>query len=440
MTNILNANSTIKHSNLIREQSSFMPSPSEVVLSIDNVSKRFCRDLKRSLFYGIKDISSELLGLRNGDNNTLRKQEFWAVRNVSFELRKGEAVGLIGKNGSGKSTLLRMVSGLIKPDTGEITVKGRVAPLIALSAGFNPILTGRENIYANMSILGLTKQQIDDRFDAVVAFSEVESAIDAPVQSYSSGMAARLGFACAVHTGPDILVIDEVLSVGDVQFQSKCFRRLKELREQGVSFILVSHNSNSIRTICESAVYLSQGVVQATGDTAEVMKRYETDLLQLTPNAEVSEELILPARDKADSLGADITAVSFQDSEGNKLRQLSSGGFASLCISCTAHKPIKDLFCAVSIRAKASDVEQVLYMNNFVSETVLELSPGQNLIVLEMPYVGLLPGQYYANIRIGDGPIGFMDVVEYFDFSVESNTSLYKCRFNQSRHWKSLSI
>lgn len=446
MTNILSTDSTLNTDSVTERYTSVAerPSPahqdSEVVLSINNVSKRFCRDLKRSLFYGVKDISLELLGLRGGNNSDLRKQEFWAVKDVSFSLKKGEAIGLIGKNGSGKSTLLRMVSGLIKPDTGSITVRGRVAPLIALSAGFNPILTGRENIYANMSILGLTKQQIDDRFDAVVDFSEVESAIDAPVQTYSSGMAARLGFACAVYTNPDILVIDEVLSVGDVQFQSKCFRRLKELREEGVSFILVSHNSNSIRTICETAVYLSRGVVQAAGNTEEVMKQYETDLIHTSPNAEMAEELILPARSKEDSIGVDITAVSFRDAEDNKVRQLSSGNFASLYITCMAHIPIKDLYCAVSIRAKAADVENVLFMTNFMNRVEIELLPGLNLIKMEMPYVGLLPGEYYANIKIGDGPIGFLDVVESFDFTVDSETSLFKCCFNQSHDWKSSRI
>jgi len=440
MINTLNAEPTEKQYDPIQSPPSPAVDEQDVVLSINNVSKKFCRDFKRSLFYGIKDISSELLGLRTGDNGTLRKQEFWAVKEVSFTLKKGEAVALIGRNGSGKSTLLRMISGLIKPDTGDILVRGQVAPLIALGAGFNPILTGRENIYANMSILGLTKQQIDERFDAVVDFSEIESAIDAPVQSYSSGMAARLGFACAVYTEPDILVIDEVLSVGDVQFQAKCFRRLKELRAQGVSFILVSHNANSIRTICKSAVYLSQGIVQAIGETAEVMKQYETDVLKLTPEAETPEELILPPKAKEDSLGVDIVSVSFRDAKGNKLKKVRSGEFASLCMTCMAHRTIEDLYFAVSIEAKASGSDRVLFMNNFTSKTTLKIEPGQNLIQMEMPYVGLLPGSYYADIRIGDGPIDFMDSVQGFDFNVESDVALYKCRFNQPRDWKSSTL
>ncbi len=185
------------------------PSPSndEVVLSVEGVSKKFCRDLKRSLFYGVQDIAGELTGVRQ-KSDRLRNKEFWALDNVSFELRKGEALGLVGKNGSGKSTLLRIIAGLIKPDLGTVKVTGRVAPLIALGAGFNPILTGRENIYANMSILGLSTKEIDEKFDDVVEFAEIGEAIDAPVQTYSSGMAARLGFASAIHTEPDILLIE----------------------------------------------------------------------------------------------------------------------------------------------------------------------------------------------------------------------------------------
>lgn len=191
----------------------------DVVLSLNGVSKKFCRDFKRSLLYGMQDISQEVLAIRNDKNNNLRRQEFWALQDVSFDLHRGDALGLIGKNGSGKSTLLRIIAGLIKPDVGSVEVYGRVAPLIALGAGFNPVLTGRENIYANMSILGLKRTEIDERFEEVVEFAELANAIDSPVRSYSSGMAARLGFSCAVHTSSEILLIDEVLSVGDIRYE-----------------------------------------------------------------------------------------------------------------------------------------------------------------------------------------------------------------------------
>lgn len=406
----------------------------DIVISINNVSKKFCRDLKLSLFYGLQDISSELLGLRQ-KSERLRKEEFWALQNVSFDLMRGEALGLVGRNGSGKSTLLRIISGLIKPDTGTVTIKGRIAPLIALGAGFNPVLTGRENIYANMSVLGLTRRQIDERFDAVVEFSEVGNAINAPVQSYSSGMAARLGFSCAVHTEPDILVIDEVLAVGDVQFRTKCFRRLGELREKGISFILVSHNPNSVLSLCESAVYLFGGTVKTIGDTANVMRIYEADALGLDQE-QPSGKLVIPPKPKDESLGVDITSLSFKDVNGNELKTLYSGEPARFCVGCKAHREVNDARLAVTIKGQASEGDRILSLSNNLDQTQLRLLPGDNVIELEMPYVGLSPGPYFMNLNVREGALELMDSVQGFDFNVESNIPISKCKFYQPRTWR----
>ncbi|MGH8614301.1 MAG: ABC transporter ATP-binding protein, partial [Gammaproteobacteria bacterium] len=174
---------------------------SDVLVSVKNVSKKFSRSLRLSLAYGAHDILRELTGTPRCSSE-LRKAEFWALKDISFEVRRGAGVGLIGPNGSGKTTLLRLLSGLIKPDEGEIRILGRVAPLIALGAGFNPVLGGRENVYTNMAMLGLSHSEIEARFDDVLDFAEIGDAIDAPLQTYSSGMAARLGFACAIHTTP----------------------------------------------------------------------------------------------------------------------------------------------------------------------------------------------------------------------------------------------
>ncbi|MGC1310036.1 MAG: ABC transporter ATP-binding protein [Phormidesmis sp.] len=433
MVNILDADS-IKQLSGSSEEELLTASSEDIVLSVDNISKKFCRDFKRSLLYGAKDISSELLGLRGSVNKTLRPKEFWALQDVSFELKKGEAIALVGRNGSGKSTLLRIISGLIKPDAGTITVQGQIAPLIALGAGFNPVLTGRENIYANMSVLGLTKQQIDDRFDDVVAFSEIGDAIDAPVQSYSSGMAARLGFACAVHTEPDILVIDEVLAVGDVQFRTKCFRRLGKLREKGVSFILVSHSPNSVRSLCESAVYLLDGVVQAIGETTEVMMNYEADALSLN-SEQVSGEWERPPKDAKDSLGIDITSLSFKDENGRKLRSIYSGEPARLYVGCEAHRPIEDARLAITIKGKASEGDRILSLSSILDEVQLDLASGSNFIEMEMPYVCLPPGPYYMNVVVRQGTMDIMDTAPSFDFNVKSHISLHKCKFYQPRTW-----
>lgn len=251
----------------------------EVLVRAQGVSKKFCRSLKRSLWYGVQDVVSELnpfSGSRRGGDieRELREGEFWAVNDVSFELRRGECLGLLGRNGAGKTTLLRMLNGLIKPDRGNIKMRGRVGALIALGAGFNPILTGRENIYVNASILGLSKNEIDERIDDIIEFSEIGDFIDAPVQSYSSGMQVRLGFAVATSLEPDILILDEVLAVGDAAFRAKCYSRVLNLRKTA-AVIFVSHSMEQVARICDLGIVLSKGVVVSKGDMGQTIGVYE---------------------------------------------------------------------------------------------------------------------------------------------------------------------
>jgi lipopolysaccharide transport system ATP-binding protein len=236
---------------------------SELLVQVDGVSKKFCRTLKRSLWYGMQDIAAEIAPAVVGrkarrEGASLRRDEFWAVRDVSFELRRGECLGLIGHNGAGKTTLLKMLNGLIKPDTGRIEMHGQVGALIALGAGFNPILSGRENIFVNASVLGIPKRTIDEKFDEIIDFAEIGDFIDAPVQSYSSGMAVRLGFAVATAFKPDVLILDEVLAVGDVAFRSKCWKRVGELLENA-AVIFVSHEAYAISRLCDRAILLDHG-------------------------------------------------------------------------------------------------------------------------------------------------------------------------------------
>jgi lipopolysaccharide transport system ATP-binding protein len=229
----------------------------DILIKCDHVSKKFCKDLKRSLWYGLKDVGLSLKG-HVEHHNRLRKDEFWAVHDVSFELQRGECLGLIGHNGAGKSTLLKMLNGLINPDQGTITMKGRVGALIELGAGFNPILTGRENIYNNGAVLGFTKEEINRKFDAIVDFAEIREFIDTPIQNYSSGMKVRLGFAIASQMEPDILLIDEVLAVGDLGFQIKCFNVITELLSK-CAVIFVTHSMPNVMRICDQSMYLDRG-------------------------------------------------------------------------------------------------------------------------------------------------------------------------------------
>jgi lipopolysaccharide transport system ATP-binding protein len=247
---------------------------SEVLIKVENVSKKFCRDLKRSLWYGLSDITGEITG-RNNHNRDLRQKEFWALNDISFELKRGEVLGLIGRNGAGKTTLLKVLNNLIKPDTGRVTMRGRVSALIALGAGFNPILTGRENIYVNGAVLGLTKKEIDAKFDEIVDFAELWDFIDTPVQSYSSGMLVRLGFAVATALKPDVLLLDEILAVGDLKFRIKCYRKMDEIRENA-AMIFVSHSLEQIGRICSSALVLDKGKILHYGDVSQGLQLYNS--------------------------------------------------------------------------------------------------------------------------------------------------------------------
>jgi lipopolysaccharide transport system ATP-binding protein len=248
----------------------------EVLIRAENVGKVFCRDLRKSLLYGLGDAVLEIFPFskaRKSDKSgeiILRPGEFWANKEISFEVRRGECLGLIGKNGAGKTTLLRMLNGLIKPDTGFIETRGRVGAIIALGAGFNPILTGRENIFVNGSLLGLSKREIEAKVDDIIDFAEIGDFIDSPVQSYSSGMSVRLGFAVATSMEP---ILDEVLAVGDLAFRTKCLSRITSLMEKA-AVIFVSHSEEQLKRICSAGLVLQKGRVIESGPIKGCLQTY----------------------------------------------------------------------------------------------------------------------------------------------------------------------
>ncbi len=402
----------------------------DVVLSVKGVSKKFCRSLKRSLWYGIQDLTGELLG-SDHERDTLRDGEFWALKDISFELRRGEALGLVGANGAGKTTLLRIISGLIKPDQGEIEINGRIAPLIALGAGFNPILTGRENIYANMSILGLTRQEIDDRFEDVVAFAEIGEALDTPVQSYSSGMAARLGFACAIHTEPDILLIDEVLAVGDTKFRSKCQNRLNYLRKQRQqSLIMVSHNSHSVSMVCQSALYLIKGTQIMTGDVLSVLHKYEQDLFFQGTQPQLGIWKLPECSNSANSR-LKIIAIFFCNSQRQVSNMPVSGENITLCIICEVNEDLENVGVILNCQ-KLSENEQLVYINTWDKNIQIDLQRGKWEIQINMPYLVLGVGTYTMSIGIRQNKLHRLDIVRSFKFSVARSKQSSSSQFYQN--------
>ena len=243
-----------------------------IVLRVENVSKKFVRgEIHDSLRDLIPALAARLTG---GARTSPAERDFWALRDVTFELLRGEAFGIIGANGAGKSTILKLITGIMKPTTGRIDVKGRLSALIEVGAGFHPDLTGRENIYLNGTILGMKRAEIERKFDAIVEFSGLADFLDTPVKRYSTGMYARLGFSVAAHVDPDILIVDEVLSVGDVVFQNRCIERMNEILRSGATVIFVSHNLRAIAELCPRSILLERGKIVSAGSSQMVMNEY----------------------------------------------------------------------------------------------------------------------------------------------------------------------
>jgi len=242
------------------------PQLGPVILRFQKVGKAF-RRFEHQPFL-LRNLLLRIVG------KAAKPREFWPLRDISFEIRQGETVGVIGQNGAGKSTLLRLVAGACFPTEGHIQVRGRIAPLLALGAGFQPDMTGRECIEINATALGLSRQEIGERLDAIVTFAELGDFLDTPTRFYSSGMLARLGFAVAVHTTPDLLIVDEVLSVGDHNFQKKCTEKIEAMRRDGTTILLVSHAAESVRALCDRVLWLRDGKLVADGAPGPIIDDY----------------------------------------------------------------------------------------------------------------------------------------------------------------------
>jgi lipopolysaccharide transport system ATP-binding protein len=252
----------------------------DTLVNIENVSKKFCKNLKRGMLYGSLDVTRSMFGIPY-DQGYLRKNEFWAISDMSLKLGYGEGLGIVGENGSGKSTLLRLISGIFPPDKGRIEVRGRVSSLIAVGAGFHPYMTGRENIYLNGTMLGMTRNDILHKYESIVDYAELRDFIESPVSIYSAGMIIRLGFSIAIHCNPDILIIDDILSVGDQKFREKCIKYLNNIKEKLKGIIFVSHNLDLVRSICSRAIIMHKGSILFNGRTNEALTLYENSQFAL---------------------------------------------------------------------------------------------------------------------------------------------------------------
>lgn len=249
---------------------------SKPIIKIDNLSKKYQIGSKES-YYSLRE---NIANAFNFEKRKKKKEDFWALKNINLEVKQGEAVGIIGRNGAGKSTLLKVLSQITPPTTGKITMRGRVASLLEVGTGFHPELTGRENIFLNGAILGMTRTEIKRKFDEIVAFSEIEKFLDTPVKRYSSGMYVRLAFAVAAHLEPEILIVDEVLAVGDIQFQKKCLGKMDQIaKEKGRTVLFVSHNMSAVQNLCSQSILLENGSIRNIGKTNSIVTEYIKTML-----------------------------------------------------------------------------------------------------------------------------------------------------------------
>ena len=278
-------------------------------------------------------------------------RDFWALSDVSFDVKKGETLGIIGRNGSGKSTLLQLLCGIYAPTTGSVEVFGRVAALLELGSGFNPAFTGRENVYMQGLISGMTQVEISARFDEIAAFADIGEFIDQPVTTYSSGMSVRLAFATSIHVSPDILVVDEALAVGDTAFQSKCLNRIRKMQQDGVTILLVTHSNNTVIEYCDRALYLKRGLLVDDGPSKRVTESYTADLVK----EEGGRSTPLGAETEA-SPGSEILRVSIENAAGQETRVIAHGERFKVRLQVRYHRDVE--LPALGIQIKSStDIE-----------------------------------------------------------------------------------
>ena len=316
-------------------------------ITLERVSKSYRLWGRRSQFATLKSA------LLKRDLKLAPEATVGALKSVSFGVDRGEAFGIIGRNGSGKSTLLKIISGILKPSTGKATVTGRIAALIELGAGFHPEITGRENVYINGIMLGLTRKDIDERFERIVDFSGIREFIDQPVKAYSSGMYVRLGFAVAVHVDPDILLIDEVLSVGDEEFSQKCVAKIQEMKYRGVTLVFVTHQLDQVRNLCDRAMWLDHGEIRSIGDPVRVVDEYLQEVSGGKQAAAPAEPESAPKdpneEERWGSGEVVLTRVALTDGRGHDLVALGPGAPATIEMEVDVRKPQTDFVFGVGI-------------------------------------------------------------------------------------------
>jgi len=395
---------------------------SDTVIRVENLSKKYIighqqqeryTALRDVLSNGVKSFGHKLLQPPGKKTPEPIREEFWALKDVSFEIKQGDRVGIIGRNGAGKSTLLKILSRITEPTAGRISIRGRVASLLEVGTGFHPELTGRENIYLNGAILGMSKVEIKNKFDEIVAFAEVEKFLDTPVKRYSSGMYVRLAFAVAAHLEPEILIVDEVLAVGDAQFQKKCLGKMGEIGKEGRTVLFVSHQMSAIEKLCSRVIVFSSGNIKFFGETKNTINFYLKDLESQTKEVKIKDI------QRSGTGDIRITNFSLEDSAGNNLVAAACGEDIVLVFNyeVMTNKLLKNVSIGFSIHNALGDILSVLY-SDYAGTTFSSLPSIGKLkcTIKDFPYS---IGRYLIGARItvngieADWPrehIGYIDV------------------------------
>jgi lipopolysaccharide transport system ATP-binding protein len=337
-----------------------------------------------------EEIAGGMRSLLSPGKNSGKVEEFWALRDISFDVGRGDRIGIIGRNGAGKSTLLKLLSRITEPTEGRISIKGRVASLLEVGTGFHPELSGKENIFLNGSILGMTRDEIRKRFDEIVAFAEVEKFLDTPVKRYSSGMYVRLAFAVAAHLEPEILIVDEVLAVGDAQFQKKCLGKMEEVSlNEGRTVLFVSHNMATIQYLCNKCMYLKQGLFTAAGNTQEVISRY------LQESTEAGSAGLVDTKNREGNQRLTFNAVTFRSTGGEEKRSLQCGEdvVMDLHFTVSGSKQLNAVHFSVGIDDQLG--QRITYFSNEITNQLFSsLDASQYTVSIEIKKLPLKQGSY----------------------------------------------
>jgi lipopolysaccharide transport system ATP-binding protein len=406
---------------------------SDTVIRVENLGKKYIlghqkqeryKSLRDTIANRSKSFGRKLLKPFDKQSPQQTAEEFWALKDVSFEIKQGDRVGILGRNGAGKSTLLKVLSRITDPTCGRISIKGRVASLLEVGTGFHPELTGRENIFLNGAILGMSKLEIKKKFDEIVSFAEVEKFLDTPVKRYSSGMYVRLAFAVAAHLEPEILVVDEVLAVGDAQFQQKCLGKMEEVGKEGRTVLFVSHNMGTITQLCTRGIYLISGEVAYTGDVNSVVSKY---LMGGDVN-KTKIKLVKNEEEIRKNKTFFYTTITITDHEKIESSEIDVRYPFYLNLEYEVTEPIRNL--ELTVRIYTSDGRPVITtcQSDCSPESLDIREIGIYQASIKLPAMFLMPGSYMVSVSAHEPMVEIFDIHEYIlHFSIiETGTKLQK--------------